>query len=125
MKVVIDMNLSPSWAGFLRAAGFDAVHWSDIGPVDAFDSIILGYARRTASIILTNDLDFGAILAATNGKAPSVVQIRAGDLSVKAIGSQTIAAFNQAQAALAEGALMTIDPNRFRLTLLPLAGKFL
>lgn len=41
------------------------------------------------------------------------------------IGSQTIAAFNQAQAALAEGALMTIDPNRFRLALLPLAGKFL
>jgi len=31
MRVLIDMNLSPAWVSFLRAAGFDADQWSDVG----------------------------------------------------------------------------------------------
>jgi predicted nuclease of predicted toxin-antitoxin system len=31
-------------------------------------------------IVLTNDLDFGSILAATNGEKPSVVQVRPAEL---------------------------------------------
>jgi len=38
MKFVIDMNLSPQWAAFLLEPGFEAaVHWSEIGCVDASD----------------------------------------------------------------------------------------
>ncbi len=95
MKIIIDMNLSPSWAGFLRNAGFEAAHWSDLGAPDALDSAIMDYARVHGSVILTHDLDFGTILAATGGNAPSVVQIRAGDLSINAIGDQILAALRQ------------------------------
>jgi predicted nuclease of predicted toxin-antitoxin system len=122
MKIIIDMNLSPRWAGFLRDSGFESTHWSDMGPVDALDPTIMDHAHRTGSIILTHDLDFGAILAATGGNAPSVVQIRAGDLSPSAIGLQVVAALNQSSDALANGALITVDPKRTRLTLLPI-GK--
>ena len=31
MKIVLDMNLSPEWAGFLISNGIDAVHWSSEG----------------------------------------------------------------------------------------------
>ena len=32
MKLLLDMNLSPRWVGVLPAAGFEAIHWSDVGP---------------------------------------------------------------------------------------------
>jgi predicted nuclease of predicted toxin-antitoxin system len=49
-----------------------------------------------------------------------VVQIRAGDLNLNAIGAVIIAALRQMDAELAAGALVTIDTNRTRLRLLPL-----
>ena len=115
------MNLSPRWTGFLRAAGFEAAHWSEIGAANAFDSAIMAHACSNSSVILTHDLDFGAILAATNGNAPSVVQIRAGDLSPEIIGSLIVVALNQAHEALIQGALVTVEPKRTRLTMLPIA----
>jgi predicted nuclease of predicted toxin-antitoxin system len=120
MKIVIDMNLSPRWAGFLNEAGFDAAHWSSIGAANAIDTVIMIYAKENKSVILTHDLDFGAILAATNGDSPSVVQIRAGDLSPETIGTSIVTALNQSQAALTDGALLTVDPKRTRITMLPI-----
>lgn len=80
----------------------------------------MDHARVAGSVILTNDLDFGAILAATNGNAPSVLQIRSTDLSTESIGSQIIKALNQTMGALTDGTLVTGDARRFRLTLLPM-----
>jgi hypothetical protein len=51
------------------------------------------------------------------------VQIRADDLSLNGIGKQVIAALLQATADLDEGALLTIDPTRIRLRLLPLRSR--
>ena len=31
MKIVLDMNLFPSWVPFLIKAGHEAVHWSTVG----------------------------------------------------------------------------------------------
>jgi predicted nuclease of predicted toxin-antitoxin system len=65
-------------------------------------------------------LDFSAILAATHGEKPSVVQIRATDISPEAIGGQVVAALRHTAAELVAGALITIGPSRTRLRLLPL-----
>jgi predicted nuclease of predicted toxin-antitoxin system len=80
----------------------------------------MAYASANDYVVLTHDLDFSAILAATHGEKPSVAQIRADDLSWSVIGKQVIAALLQAAADLEEGALLTIDPKRIRLRLLPL-----
>ena len=74
-------------------------------------------------MVLTHDLDFGAILAATQGEKPSVVQIRADDVSTGAIGDQVVAALRQMALELQQGALLTIDTNRTRLRVLPLQAK--
>jgi predicted nuclease of predicted toxin-antitoxin system len=123
MRVIIDMNLSRSWAGFLKSNNIDAAHWSEIGPVDALDEFIMRHAADQHAVVLTNDLDFGAILAATGGKAPSVVQIRAADLRVAAIGKQVAAALQQSAELLAAGALLTVEPARARITALPIGDE--
>lgn len=31
MKILLDMNLTPRWVGFLRERGLEAVRWSEVG----------------------------------------------------------------------------------------------
>ena len=119
MKLLIDMSLSPRWIGFLGSAGHDVTHWSSVGSVFASDSEIIEYAKQHSYIVMTHDLDFSAILAATKGIRPSVVQIRAGDISPEAISKALISALNQAEQDLLRGALVTFGPGRTRIKILP------
>jgi len=116
------MNLSPGWAGFLTVNGIEAVHWSFVGSPDAPDTKIMTYAKAHDLTILTCDLDFGYILALTHGNKPSVIQIRTGDLGYDRIGAIVLTTIKQLAADIANGALVTIDPRKTRVTLLPL-GK--
>jgi predicted nuclease of predicted toxin-antitoxin system len=120
MKLLVDMNLSPRWVVRLVDAGFEAAHWSTLGVLDASDTEIMAFARDKGYVVLTHDLDFGAILAATHGEKPSVAQIRAEDVSPDTIGRLVINALQQMTTELEEGALLTIDPGRTRLRVLPL-----
>ena len=119
MQLIIDMNLSPNWVQVLKEGGIEAIHWSELGAQDALDATILGYALEHAYIVLTHDLDFSAILASTNIQKPSVVQIRSTNVSPAAIGKQVIAALVQMTVELADGALVTVEPQKTRLRLLP------
>ncbi len=80
----------------------------------------MAFARDTGHVILTHDLDFGTILAATRGTKPSVVLIRGDNLSPEVIGGRILAALSQTGQELEEGALLSIDVSRARLRLLPL-----
>jgi predicted nuclease of predicted toxin-antitoxin system len=120
MKVLVDVNLSPRLATLLSDAGFEAVHWSQIGQATDTDLAIMVHARLNDFVVLRHDLDFSAILAATNADKPSVVQIRPGDLTPEALVGPVTIGLRQCELALAEGALLTIDAMRLRLRLLPL-----
>lgn len=98
----------------------EAVHWSSVGDPHALDEEIMAYAAKHDYVVVTNDLDFGAILAVTHGEKPSVVQIRSENLSPDVIGVQTIRALRQLADQLSEGALVNVDPVRTRVRLLPL-----
>jgi len=123
MKLLVDMNLSPRWIGLLHNAGWEAEHWSAVGKVNAPDSEVMAYAAQHDYVVLTHDLDFSAILAATHGEKPSVVQIRTEDVSPQVIGSQVTAALRYMEPELHAGALVTIDRRRTRVRLLPLVSK--
>mgnify|MGYP000863158465 CR=1 FL=1 len=81
----------------------------------------MAFARRNDYVVLTYDLDFSAILAATQGNKPSVVQIRADDVNPDTIGKPVIDALQQMGTELDQGALLTVDPKRTRLRVLPLS----
>lgn len=123
MNILVDMNLSPRWVSLLADAGIESAHWSTLGAANAPDTEIMAFAKANGYIVLTHDLDFSAILAATQGDKPSVVQIRAENVSPDVIGKPVIDALRQMAAELTEGALLTIDPNRTRLLLLPLQPR--
>jgi uncharacterized protein (DUF433 family) len=78
------------------------------------------YAAAHACVVLTHDLDFSAVLAAAQGTEPCDAQIRSDNLSPAAIAEPLISASRQMSAELAAGALLTVDPVRTRLHMLPL-----
>ena len=123
MKVLLDMNVSPRWRTLLEREQISAVHWADVGPVGADDAEIMAYAAKHDYIVLTQDLDFSTILAATSGAKPSVVQLRSDNLDPDFIGSSVIAALRQLESELRSGAIVSIDPQRTRMRLLPLGGE--
>ena len=123
MKILIDMNMSPSWAHFLRAAGHDALHWSEVGSPCASDREIMSFAANRGMIVLTQDLDFGALLAASPVVGPSVIQIRAARVSPTTLGDRLNSIIAQHAGDLSSGALVTVDMTRARSTILPLERR--
>jgi len=123
MKIVIDMNLSPQWVDFLNRTGHECIHWSEIGFPNASDREILGWAQSNGYIVFTHDLDFGAILAATEADSPSVIQLRTQDISPQRIGNLVVSAFEQFEEILNQGALVSIVEKQARVRILPLLKK--
>ena len=120
MKLLVDMNLSPRWTTMLQAAGFEARHWSATGAPTASDEEVLSWAAENGFILLTHDLDFGTILAFSGAITPSVIQIRSDDLRPEDLLSRITATIRQLEQTLTDGALVTIEPARDRVRILPL-----
>jgi predicted nuclease of predicted toxin-antitoxin system len=119
MSILIDMNLSPVWVSYLNNYGITAIHWSEIGDQDAPDEIIFEFAKAHNHIIFTNDLDFGAILAAANANAPSVFQVRTQDLTPESIGEKVLKCLSQFNEQLDAGCMLTLDSAKSKVRLLP------
>lgn len=120
MKILIDMNLSPSWVEFFKKSGIESVHWSSIGDPTAEDFEIMQFARNNNFIVFTHDLDFGSILSISKFQKPSVIQIRSQDIMPSNIGSRILIALNQFENILNDGALIIIDNIKVRARILPL-----
>lgn len=120
MKILIDMNLSPQWVSVFGEEGIKAIHWSAIGRPDASDRQIMHYAHKKDYVVFTHDLDFGTLLAASNAKGPSVIQIRTEDTTPQALKDVIVRALEQFSSHLEEGALVTIDLSKMRARILPL-----
>lgn len=78
------------------------------------------FAAAHDYVVVTHDLDFGTILAATNAEKPSVIQIRADNTNPDLIGDRVLVALQKMKLELLAGALVTIDLGRDRVRVLPL-----
>lgn len=120
MKLLIDMNLSPQFVALFDERGIETIHWLDIGDKNAPDTDILSYAQQHHYIILTHDLDFGAILAASQDRTPSVLQLRTQDILPSSVIGLLVKALRDFKKELEAGALVSIDQNKARVRILPL-----
>jgi len=116
VKVVVDVNFPPS----LATAGVEAVHWTTQGEATAPDAEILALARREGWVVLTQDLDFPDILAATGADAPSVLLVRDADALTPGLVELVAAALLQCAEALTRGAIVVLDARGRRVRVLPI-----
>ncbi|MBF0558062.1 MAG: DUF5615 family PIN-like protein [Nitrospirae bacterium] len=122
MKILIDMNLSPEWVDVLTAEGMEAVHWVNVGSAGAPDREIMAWAKSGGFIVLTHDLDFGAILAATGADSPSVIQLRIQDIAPPVAKHLVLDVITRFAEDIKQGALISVDEDRARIRILPICS---
>ena len=123
MTLLVDENLSPRIAADLAQVGHDAVHVRDVGLARSTDAALLTFAAQTGRGIVSNDSDFGELLARTGAVRPSVLLLRR-QRSVRAddlfrVVRRTVMACG---ADLERGAVVVADGTRLRVRRLPLPG---
>jgi predicted nuclease of predicted toxin-antitoxin system len=80
----------------------------------------MDFARRNDMVVFTHDLDFGRILALTHASGPSVIQVRSDDPVPEVIGVLVASAIVEHAQHLIDGALLTVEPDRMRVRILPI-----
>jgi predicted nuclease of predicted toxin-antitoxin system len=123
VNLLLDMNLSPALAGLLSNSGHDVVHGSQIGNHRAPDAAILAWAREHDRVLVTHDLDFGAMLADTETTGPSVIRLRVQDLLAPETVEALAKTIEVAAPALTRGAIVAIHDDRSRIRILPLRPR--
>jgi predicted nuclease of predicted toxin-antitoxin system len=78
VKFLVDAQLPPALARWLREAGHDAAHLEDVGLREATDSAIWAHALQGGAVIVTKDEDFAA-RSAHAANSPVIVWLRVGN----------------------------------------------
>ena len=113
------MGVSRRTVYWLRTNGHDAVHVAELGMKRAKDEDVMAHALREQRVVLTFDLDFGQILAASREMAPSVVMFRLSSARPEQVNVQRENALRDTSAALGAGAIVIVEDERCRVRKLP------
>jgi predicted nuclease of predicted toxin-antitoxin system len=63
VRLLVDLNIAPRSATFLRSLGHDLIRVNEVLPGSTPDEQIVEFARAHGYTVLTQDLDFSAIVA--------------------------------------------------------------
>ena len=120
MKILIDMNIPLDYSKFLKEKEIEIFRWSDVGLPNAPDEEIMQYAKANNFIVLTSDLDFSALLSMTHAIKPSIIQTRISLIRADRAVDMIISADKRYSNELTQGAILSINPQKARVRLLPL-----
>lgn len=119
MRLLADMNISPLTVERLRGHGFDILRVSEVLPSGTPDRIVLELARSEGRALVSQDLDFSAILALEARTSPSLIAIRMARCDPEGIADRLLQVFPIIAEKLAMGCAVTVDDFRIRLRPLP------
>ncbi len=120
MKFLADMGISPKTVRFLRKLGYDAIHLSDEGLFRLDDAAILIKARKEGRILLTHDLDFGELIAASHAHLPSIIVFRLRNMRPENVNYHLQQIITQYGAIIESGVFISVTEGRFRVRKLPI-----
>jgi predicted nuclease of predicted toxin-antitoxin system len=120
MKFLVDMGISPRVVSALRERGHEAVHLQEQGLGRMPDGEILAKARNEGRVLLTHDLDFGELLAASGGVIPSVIIFRLKDMRADNVNFHLFSILEKQSAVLEKGVVCSVTERKVRIRTLPL-----
>ena len=119
MRFLADMGESMTTVSALREAGEEVVHLREEGLIKLPDDRI-AKAKQEQRVVLTFDLDFGELLAATGGATPSVVLFRMRNQIPAAVTPRLFRVLKACRTALEAGAIIIVEDEGYRLRYLPI-----
>ena len=120
MRILADLHISPRTVEFLQSLGHGAVRVNEILPADAPDQRIVEVARAEGRTILTQDLDFSAIIALSGESTPSLICLRLASSKIEHVNHVLGEAFPHLEQDVKEGVIVTITDASLRRRHLPL-----
>jgi predicted nuclease of predicted toxin-antitoxin system len=120
MRFLSDMGVSRRVVDWLRREGHDAAHLRDEGLQRLPNGDIFEKAAREQRVVLTFDLDFGEIVAASAGHVVSVILFRLHNSASDFVISRLRKVIDESAAELAEGAIVVVEDARHRVRRLPI-----
>ena len=114
------MGISPMTVTYLRQAGHDAIHLHEARQDTLPDPQILEKARAEGRILLTSDLDFGDLLAASGEALPSVVVFRLRSMVPDNVNRHMAMLLAQYPNELEQGAIVSVAEDHIRVRRLPI-----
>jgi predicted nuclease of predicted toxin-antitoxin system len=119
MWFLLDMNLPPAMADWLRSRGHDAVHVREIGLAHLPDREVFARAAEDGRIVVTFDLDFGEIVGLAGATGSGVVLLRLQLARQHHLRERLQAAISRAAEALQAGATVVVEDTRIRIRRMP------
>ena len=119
LKFIADIHISPLTVKALQNKGYDIVRITDKLPATASDKEIIQLAHQEKAVIITQDLDFSAIIAQSGLNGPSVVSLRVANAKPDIIARLLITVLPLIETELAVGAIISIDEREYRVKKLP------
>lgn len=120
MRFLADMGVSLTAVRGLRDSRHDVVHLEELGLRTLADVEILRRAREERRVVLTFDLDFATMSAASSEPFPSVIIFRLRRGRPARVLARLATVLSSAPNALECGALIMVDETRIRVWPLPL-----
>jgi predicted nuclease of predicted toxin-antitoxin system len=120
VRFLADMGVARRVLEWLRASGHDALHLRDEGLGRLTDSEILAKAVADNRIVITFDLDFGEIIAASGGRLTSVILFRLRDTRSERVIQRLSDVLADSSEALTHGAIVVVEDARHRVRRLPI-----
>lgn len=120
MRFLVDQAVSWQVARDLTALGHDAVHTRDLALSQADDETILERARAEQRVIITQDTDFGGLLAMSGAAYPSVILIRMRDGRPAAQARALAENLPRLESDLQQGAVVVVQDEAIRIRRLPI-----
>ncbi len=121
MKFLCDMGVAVRVTEWLRHAGHDAAHLSEQGLQRLPNGEIFGKARAEGRVVITFDLDFGEIAAASGDEFASVIIFRLTIARPEHVIAHLHRVLTDSSNDLSEGAIISVDDARHRVRRLPIS----
>jgi len=123
LRFLADIHISPATTSELRDRGWDTVRVSEVLEATSSDADILEYARQHGRTVVTQDLDFSALLAIGGHSAPSVITLRLEDARPAIVTSRLLDVVSALEQELSEGIIVSADETTVRYRFLPILGE--
>jgi len=120
LKFIADIHISPLTVNELKKNGYDIIRITDKLPATSSDAAIIQLAYREQAVIITQDLDFSALIAQSGLNWPSVISLRLDNAKPDKITWILNAVLPQIKTELTEGAIISIDEKEYRIRKLPM-----
>jgi predicted nuclease of predicted toxin-antitoxin system len=125
MKIsfIADVHISPLTVFELQALGYQIQRITSFIPANSTDKEIIALALKKDAVIISQDLDFTALIAQQRLNKPSLISLRVGNARPSKITNILKSILPLVEQNLLDGAIISVTDSDFRIRKIPIINN--